>query len=60
MFVSLVFILIVNRSDVIQDGIVHLKGAGTVLVREEWMMAELRGARDGGQDLTRTVGRDSS
>lgn len=50
LFVCLVFILIVNGSDVIQDGIVHLKGAGTVLVvREEWMMAEIRGARDGGR-----------
>lgn len=56
-----VFTSIVNRTDVINDGIVHLKGAGTVLVvRKEWMMAEIRGTRNRRQDFTRTVGRESS
>ena len=38
-----------------------LKDAGTVPdAREEWMMAEMRGIREGRQALTRTVGRGSS
>ena len=38
-----------------------LNDEGTIpVVREEWMMAEMRGAREGRQDLTRTVGRGSS
>jgi len=38
-----------------------LNDVGTVpVVREEWMMAEMRGAREGWQDFTRTVGRGSS
>ena len=38
-----------------------LKGEGKVpVVREEWMMAEMRGRREGRQDLTREVGRGSS
>lgn len=44
-----------------KDFIVRFKGVGTVLVvREEWMMAEIKATRDGRQDLTRTVGRESS
>lgn len=38
-----------------------LKDVGTVtVVREEWMMAEMRGTREGREALTRTVGRGSS
>lgn len=38
-----------------------LKRVGTSLVdSEEWTMAEIRGNREGRQDLTRTVGRGSS
>ena len=38
-----------------------LKVVGKVpVVREEWMMAEMRGARGGRQALTRCVGRGSS
>ena len=37
------------------------KGAGTVpVVREEWMIAEMRGIREGRQAITRSVGRGSS
>ena len=38
----------------------HLKEAGTIPVdSEEWIMADMRGSREGRQDLTRTVGRGS-
>jgi len=38
-----------------------LRGVGTVpVVREEWMIAEMRGAREGRQVLTSCVGRGSS
>ena len=38
-----------------------LKDVGTVpVVREEWMIAEMRGIREGREALTRCVGRGSS
>ncbi len=38
-----------------------LKGVGTIPEdSEEWIMADMRGSREGRQDLTRTVGRGSS
>ena len=38
-----------------------LKSAGTIPVdSEEWMMVDMRGNRQGRQDLTRTVGKGSS
>ncbi len=38
-----------------------LKDVGTVpVVREEWMMAEMRGTREGRQALTSCMGRGSS
>ena len=38
-----------------------LKEGGTIPVEsEEWMMAEMRGSREGRQDLTRGVGRGYS
>ena len=38
-----------------------LKDVGTVpVVREEWMMAEIRGTREGREVLTSCVGRGSS
>ena len=38
-----------------------LKGEGTEpVVREEWMMAAIRGSSEGRQDMTRAVGRGSN
>ena len=38
-----------------------LKGKGTEpVVREEWMIAEMRGSSEGRQDMTRAVGRGSN
>ena len=38
-----------------------LKGVGTVPVdSEEWIMVEMKGSKEGRQDLTRGVGRGSS
>lgn len=38
-----------------------LNSEGTVTVeREEWIIAEMKGSREGRQDLTRTVGSGSS